>query len=48
MRLIIACIAVIGKIADMYTKMNASRAYVYAVARACDAGKVSRKVSVQY
>ncbi|GJE87109.1 isovaleryl-CoA dehydrogenase [Phanerochaete sordida] len=32
-----------GKIADMYTKMNASRSYVYAVARACDAGQVSRR-----
>lgn len=32
-----------GKIADMYTKMNAARSYVYAVARACDAGKVSRR-----
>ncbi|KAF8997147.1 acyl-CoA dehydrogenase NM domain-like protein [Hymenopellis radicata] len=32
-----------GKIADMYTKLNASRAYVYGVARACDAGKVSRR-----
>ncbi|KAK7694010.1 hypothetical protein QCA50_003586 [Cerrena zonata] len=32
-----------GKIADMYTSMNASRSYVYAVARACDAGKVSRR-----
>ncbi|KAJ3519938.1 hypothetical protein NM688_g9229 [Phlebia brevispora] len=31
------------KIADMYTKLNASRSYVYAVARACDAGKVSRR-----
>ncbi|KAK0239595.1 acyl-CoA dehydrogenase/oxidase [Armillaria nabsnona] len=31
-----------GKIADMYTKLNASRAYVYAVAKACDAGRVSR------
>ena len=31
-----------GKIADMYTTMNASRAYVYAVARACDAGKTTR------
>lgn len=28
----------------MYTKLNASRAYVYAVARACDAGKISRSV----
>lgn len=34
-----------AKIADMYTKLNASRSYVYAVARACDAGKVSRRVS---
>ncbi|KAL1407128.1 hypothetical protein Q8F55_006542 [Vanrija albida] len=32
-----------GKIADMYTKLSASRAYVYAVARAADAGKVSRE-----
>jgi len=32
-----------GKIADMYTRMNASRAYVYAVAQACDAGKTTRK-----
>lgn len=33
-----------GKIADMYTKLNASRSYVYAVAKACDQGKVSRRV----
>lgn len=32
-----------GKIADMYTKLSASRSYVYAVARAADAGKVSRE-----
>jgi isovaleryl-CoA dehydrogenase len=32
-----------GKLADMYTMMNACRAYVYAVARACDRGQVSRK-----
>ena len=32
-----------GKIADMYTGLNASRAYLYAVARACDMGKESRK-----
>lgn len=32
-----------GKIADMYTKMNATRAYVYAVAQACDAGKTTRQ-----
>ena len=31
-----------GKIADMYTTMNAARSYVYAVARACDAGKTTR------
>ena len=30
-------------IADMYTKMNSSRAYVYAVARACDRGEVTRQ-----
>ncbi|KAG6862045.1 hypothetical protein C0995_007175 [Termitomyces sp. Mi166 len=32
-----------AKIADMYTKLNASRSYVYAVARACDRGNVSRR-----
>lgn len=32
-----------GKLADMYVQLSASRAYVYAVGRACDAGKVSRK-----
>ncbi len=32
-----------GKIADMYTTMNASRAYVYAVAKACDRGLTTRK-----
>jgi isovaleryl-CoA dehydrogenase len=32
-----------GKLADMYTTMNAARAYVYAVARACDAGRPARK-----
>ena len=31
-----------GKIADMYTTMNACRAYVYSVARACDEGRTSR------
>lgn len=34
-----------GKIADMYTTMMASRAYVYAVAQACDRGETSRKDS---
>jgi isovaleryl-CoA dehydrogenase len=29
---------------DMYTKLNSSRAYVYAVARACDKGEISRRV----
>jgi isovaleryl-CoA dehydrogenase len=33
-----------GKIADMYTNLNASRAYVYAVAKACDRGQISRRV----
>jgi isovaleryl-CoA dehydrogenase len=32
-----------GKVADMYTALNACRAYVYAVARACDRGHASRK-----
>jgi isovaleryl-CoA dehydrogenase len=32
-----------GKIADMYTGMNACKAYVYAVARACDQGRTTRK-----
>jgi isovaleryl-CoA dehydrogenase len=32
-----------GKIADMYTTMNACRAYVYAFGRACDQGQTSRK-----
>ncbi len=32
-----------GKIADMYAELNASRAYLYAVARACDMGQESRK-----
>ena len=32
-----------GKLADMYTATNACRAYVYAVARACDEGRTSRK-----
>ncbi|KAF9206576.1 hypothetical protein BGZ49_002194 [Haplosporangium sp. Z 27] len=32
-----------GKIADMYTKLNASRAYVYATARACDNGHASNR-----
>ena len=32
-----------GKLADMYTTMNASKAYVYAVAKACDRGETTRK-----
>jgi isovaleryl-CoA dehydrogenase len=31
-----------GKIADMYVALNSARAYVYAVARACDAGSTTR------
>jgi isovaleryl-CoA dehydrogenase len=31
-----------GKIADMYVALTSARAYVYAVARACDAGKITR------
>ncbi len=32
-----------GKLADMYTTMNAARSYVYAVAAACDRGETTRK-----
>ncbi|WP_133406552.1 isovaleryl-CoA dehydrogenase [Parashewanella tropica] len=32
-----------GKLADMYTQMNAARSYVYAVAKACDRGETTRK-----
>jgi len=32
-----------GKLADMYVVTNAAKAYVYAVARACDAGKTTRE-----
>jgi len=32
-----------GKLADMYTALNSARAYVYAVARACDRGDVTRR-----
>lgn len=32
-----------GKVADMYTRLNACRAYLYAVAKACDRGEINRK-----
>ena len=32
-----------GKLADMYVTLNAARAYVYAVAAACDRGETTRK-----
>ncbi len=32
-----------GKLADMYVTMNAARAYVYAVAKACDRGETTRE-----
>src|SRR5690606_7664947 len=32
-----------GKLADMYVQMNAARAYVYAVAKACDRGQTTRE-----
>ncbi len=32
-----------GKLADMYTALNSARAYVYAVAQACDRGETTRK-----
>jgi isovaleryl-CoA dehydrogenase len=31
-----------GKVADMYVALNSARAYVYAVAKACDAGQTTR------
>ncbi len=34
-----------GKVADMYTALHSSRAYVYAVARACDAGRKTRRAA---
>jgi isovaleryl-CoA dehydrogenase len=34
-----------GKLADMYVTLNAARAYVYAVARACDRGETTREDS---
>ncbi|WP_349367929.1 isovaleryl-CoA dehydrogenase [Salinarimonas sp.] len=32
-----------GKVADMYVRMNAAKAYVYAVAKACDRGRTTRE-----
>ncbi len=32
-----------GKVADMYVAMNAAKAYVYAVAKACDRGETTRE-----
>ena len=32
-----------GKLADMYTTMNACKSYAYAVGRACDVGRITRK-----
>jgi len=32
-----------GKVADMYTQMNAAKAYVYTVAKSCDRGDTTRK-----
>jgi isovaleryl-CoA dehydrogenase len=32
-----------AKLADMYVTMNAAKAYVYAVARACDEGRTTRE-----
>jgi len=32
-----------GKVADMYTQMNAARAYVYTIAKSCDRGETTRK-----
>lgn len=35
-----------GKLAEMYTKLNVSRSFVYSVAKACDLGHVSSKVRI--
>jgi len=32
-----------GKVADMYTALSASRAYIYSVAQACDRGEIDKK-----
>ncbi len=32
-----------GKIADMYTKLNSARAYIYEAAKACDRGEITRQ-----
>ena len=32
-----------GKVADMYTQMNAAKSYIYMVAQACDRGETTRK-----
>jgi isovaleryl-CoA dehydrogenase len=32
-----------GKMADMYVRMNACKAYIYSVAKACDRGQTTRK-----
>jgi isovaleryl-CoA dehydrogenase len=37
-----------GKLADMYTTMNAAKSYVYMVALACDRGDVTRKDAAVY
>lgn len=37
-----------GKMADMYTTLNASRAYLYSVAKAADKGHVSNKVGCSF
>ncbi len=36
------CQLIQAKVADMYVALNSARAYVYAVARACDRGKTTR------
>ena len=37
-----------GKIADMYTTMNACKSYCYMVAKACDKGKLQEKTQLEY
>ena len=49
MKYIAFCFQLIqAKMADMYTRLNACRSYVYSVARACDAGHVNTKVCLQF
>lgn len=45
-RWLLLCQLMQGKMADMYTRLMASRQYVYNVAKACDEGHITPKVRV--